>query len=205
MRHFTSKDCQRQIAHKDEDFFTALPNELLAHIIKQLPVREICRIRELNRRLRSFVDTNERGLVAEVTKHHLDRIHTEHRLLTDFSNCDIFDVLRRFHSHYGLIWLYMTNQNPVLIKAVETYTQQPLLHARDVLETFFILLEAEVKDHEVLCHNLAIMGTHTRYPKQIVEVICFNSLFRSAQQVLPDPVSRELLELGKRLLCTPPK
>jgi hypothetical protein len=195
--------------HPNKDLLTTLPNELLIHITELLPVREICRLRGLNRHLRSFIDTNEHLLVKGVIKYHRDRIHTEHRLLTDPSGCDTFDIVRRFHSHYGLRWLQWTIQNPVLTKAVEPYTQPlPLYIAPDVLRIFFDLLEAETGDHDILCFDLAIMGTRTYHlPNQRVEtcVVNFNLFFHQVQQVLPDPILLELLELGKKLLCTPPE
>lgn len=42
-----------------EDHFTVLPAELLVIIAEQLPIREICRLRSVNRRLRNFVDANQ--------------------------------------------------------------------------------------------------------------------------------------------------
>jgi len=87
--------------YPEEDLLTTLPNELLAHIIKLPPVREICRLRGQNRHVRSFIDANQRLLVKDVIKHHRDRIRAEHRLLTDLADCDIFDAMQRYYSHYG--------------------------------------------------------------------------------------------------------
>jgi hypothetical protein len=204
MHHTAPKDGQ----HPNKDLLTTLPNELLIHITELLPVREICRLRGLNRHLQSFIDTNEHLVVKDVIKYHRDRIHTEHRLLTDLSGCDTFDTLRRFYFHYGLRWLHMADQNPVLTKAVETYIPRPWVDAPDVLRTFFGLLEAEVKDHDIPCSNLAIMGTPTHHLLKEVEVKCvmrFDAFFYRAQQGLPDPILLDLLELGKKLLCTPPE
>lgn len=97
MNHTAPKDVQ----HRNKDLLTTLPNELLVHITELLPVREICRLRGQNRHLQSFIDTNEHLLVKDVIKHHRNRVHTEHRLLTDLADCDIFDALQRYYSHYG--------------------------------------------------------------------------------------------------------
>ena len=87
--------------HPNEDLLTTLPNEILILITELLPAREICRLRAQNRHLKSFVDTNQRLLVKESFEHHRNRIHAEHRLLTDFADCDIFDLFQRYYSHYG--------------------------------------------------------------------------------------------------------
>lgn len=103
MDYSTAEDGQDLNTHKDKDFLTALPNELLVQIAERLPVREICRLRGQNRHLRNIVDTNEHLLVNEVVKHHRGRIQAEHRLLTDLADCDLFDALQRYYSHYGAI------------------------------------------------------------------------------------------------------
>ena len=88
---------------ESKDRLTALPPELLAGVVEQLPVREICRLRSLSRHLRDFVDTNQGLLTQNVFSRHRDRIHREYKLLTDLSDCDIVDALRRYDSHYGLV------------------------------------------------------------------------------------------------------
>jgi hypothetical protein len=40
-------------------------------------------------------------MVVDVVKYHRDRIHTEHRLLTGLSDCDIVDTVQRYYSHYS--------------------------------------------------------------------------------------------------------
>jgi hypothetical protein len=51
--------------------------------------------------MRKLIDTNEQLLVKDLIEHHQDRISSEHKLLTNFSGCDIVDVLCRFYSYYG--------------------------------------------------------------------------------------------------------
>lgn len=86
-----------------EDHLTALPAELLVDIVEQLPVREICRLRSVNRHLRDFVDANQGLLTQDLIGYHQARIHDEYKLLTDLSGCDIVDALRRYDSHYGIV------------------------------------------------------------------------------------------------------
>jgi hypothetical protein len=87
--------------HPNEDLLTTLPNEILILITELLPAREICRLRAQNRHLRSFVNTNQRLLVKSVINHHRNRIHAEHKSLTDLADCDTFDSFQRYYSHYG--------------------------------------------------------------------------------------------------------
>jgi len=84
-----------------EDHLTALPNELLATIVEQLPVREMCRLRSLSRHFRDFVDTNQGLLTQGLISYHRTRINREYSNLTDLSDCDIVRALRRYKSHYG--------------------------------------------------------------------------------------------------------
>ena len=86
-----------------EDHLTALPAELLADIVEQLPVREICQLRSLSCHFREFVDTNQGMLTQDHISYHQARIHDEYKLLTDLSDCDIVDALRRYDSHYGFV------------------------------------------------------------------------------------------------------
>ena len=88
---------------KGEDDLTALPAELLVDIVEQLPVREICRLRSVNRHLRDFVDANQGLLTQDLIGYHQARIHDEYKLLADLSGCDIVDALRRYDSHYGIV------------------------------------------------------------------------------------------------------
>jgi hypothetical protein len=85
-----------------KDRLTALPTELLVDIVKRLPVQEICRLRSLSRHLRAFVDTNQGQLTRDLINYHRTRINREYTNLTDLSDCDIIDALRRYDSHYGL-------------------------------------------------------------------------------------------------------
>jgi hypothetical protein len=87
--------------HPNEDLLTTLPNEILTLIAQLLPARQICRLRAQNRHLRSFVNTNQRLLVKAAINHHRNRIHAEHRLLTDLADCEVFDSFLRYYSHYG--------------------------------------------------------------------------------------------------------
>jgi hypothetical protein len=84
-----------------KDHLSALPNELLASVVEQLPVQEICRLRSISRHFRDFVDTNQGHLTRDLVTHHHARINDEYKLLTDLSDCDIVDALRRYDSHYG--------------------------------------------------------------------------------------------------------
>lgn len=86
-----------------EDHLTALPAELLADIVEQLSIREICRLRSLSCHFRDFVDTNEGLLTQDHISYHQARIRDEYKLLTDLSDCDIVDALRRYDSHYGFV------------------------------------------------------------------------------------------------------
>lgn len=86
-----------------EDHLTALPAELLADIVELLPVREICRLRSLSCHFRDFVDTNQGLLTQDHISYHQARIHGEYKLLTDLSDCDIVDALRRYDSHYDFV------------------------------------------------------------------------------------------------------
>jgi hypothetical protein len=101
MDHATPNDGQYPSPRKDQVAFATLPNELLLSIIEYLPARDICRLRGQNQHMRKLIDTNEHFLVKDLIEHHQARINAEHKLLTDFSGCDIVDVLRRFYSHYG--------------------------------------------------------------------------------------------------------
>jgi hypothetical protein len=101
MDHATPNDGQYPSPRKDQVAFATLPNELLLSIIKYLPARNICRLRGQNQHMRKLIDTNEHFLVKDLIEHHQARINAEQSLLTDFSGCDIVDVLRRFYSHYG--------------------------------------------------------------------------------------------------------
>jgi hypothetical protein len=84
-----------------KDRLTVLPTELLVGIVEHLPVREMCRLRSLSRHFRDFVDANQGLLTRDLINSHRARINEEHRLLTDLSNCDIVDAVRRYDSHYG--------------------------------------------------------------------------------------------------------
>jgi hypothetical protein len=99
----TITDGPRPDPRNDQGIFAALPNELLLPIIKHLPIRDICRLRGQNQHMRKLIDVNEHFLVEDVIKHHHDRIHAEHELLTDLSGCDTIDVLCRFLSYYGIL------------------------------------------------------------------------------------------------------
>lgn len=120
MDHTTSTDGQSPNAHKDKDFFTALPNELLTQITKQLPPREICRLRGQNRHMRNFIDENEHLLVKDVITYHRNRIHTEYQLLTDLADCDVTDVLHRYCSHYGELGGYATRKTRAVNAALRS-------------------------------------------------------------------------------------
>lgn len=85
-----------------EDQLTALPAELLVDIFERLPVREICRLRSVNHHFRDFVNANQILLTRDLINYHRARIETEYKLLTDISDCDIVDALRRYDSHYGI-------------------------------------------------------------------------------------------------------
>jgi hypothetical protein len=87
---------------ESEDHLTALPAELLVNIVEQLPVREICRLRSLSRHVRDFIDTNQGRLTQGLISYHRTRINFEYTYLTDLSDCDIIDALRRYDSHHGL-------------------------------------------------------------------------------------------------------
>jgi hypothetical protein len=101
MDHTTLNNGQCPNPRKDQGALATLPNELLLSIIKHLPAGDICRLRGQNRHMRKLIDTNEQFLVKDLIEHHQARVNAEHKLLTDFSGCDIVDVLRRFYSHYG--------------------------------------------------------------------------------------------------------
>ena len=58
-------------------------------------------MRGQNRHMRNFIDGNQHLLVKDIIACHCNRIHTEHKLLTDLADCDIIDVLHRYCSHYG--------------------------------------------------------------------------------------------------------
>jgi hypothetical protein len=103
MDHITLSGGQRPSPRIDRGLFATLPNELLLPIIKHLPVRDICRLRGQNRHMRKLIDTNEHFLVGDVIKKHHDRINAEHALLTDLSDCDTVEVLRRFYCYYGAV------------------------------------------------------------------------------------------------------
>lgn len=85
-----------------EDRLTALPAELLVDIVEQLLVREMCRLRSVNRHLHDFVDANQGLLTRDLVGYHRARIEREYKLLTDLSDCDIIDALRRYDRHYGI-------------------------------------------------------------------------------------------------------
>lgn len=84
-----------------EDHLTALPNELLANVIKRLLVREIARFRSVSRHSRNFVDTNQKQLTQGLITEHHARITGEYKLLTDLSDGNIVDALRRYDAHYS--------------------------------------------------------------------------------------------------------
>jgi hypothetical protein len=177
MDHTTSKDGHHPDPCKDKDLLTALPNECLAHITKYLPVREIPRLRGQNRRFRDFIDTNERELVADVIRHHRDRIHSEHRLLTDSSGRDAVDILRYFYRHYGRSATGASIQNPALNMALSAYIC-PLLPIIVLLSAFFRLLAADDMN-------------------RVDQVVHFDEIFEHARVCLPGPVLADLAELGK--------
>lgn len=86
-----------------EDHLTVLPAELHVNIVEQLPVREMSHLRSLSPQFRDFIDTNQGLLTQNLVSHHRARINREFKLLTDLSDCDIVDALRRYDSHYGLV------------------------------------------------------------------------------------------------------
>lgn len=92
---------RRSPTTEGEDRLTAFPAELLVNVFEQLHVREICRLRSLNRHFHEFVDTNQGALTQDIISFHRVRIHREYTNLTDLSDCDIIDALRRYDSHYG--------------------------------------------------------------------------------------------------------
>ncbi|GAB7322667.1 hypothetical protein MBLNU13_g03572t2 [Cladosporium sp. NU13] len=94
---------RRSALAEGEDRLTALPTELLASIVEQLPVREMCRLRSLSRHFRNFIDTNQGLLTQNLVSHHRARINREYKLLTDLSDSDIVDALRRYDSHYDVV------------------------------------------------------------------------------------------------------
>jgi len=94
---------RRSPVAEGEDHLTALPTELLAIITEQLPVREMCRLRSLSRHFRDFIDTNQGLLTRDLINCHRARINRDYKLLTDLSDCDVVDALRRYDSHYGLV------------------------------------------------------------------------------------------------------
>jgi len=98
-----------------DDHLTALPNELLASVVERLPIREICRLRSVYCHLRGFVDTNQGKLTQDLISHHRARINNEYKLLTDLSDCDIVDAMRRYDSHYGSVenhWIESNDFRP---------------------------------------------------------------------------------------------
>lgn len=65
------------MASSGEDHLTTLLPELLTQIVKTLPVREICRLRAQNHRLRDFIDVNQQALVKDAVDFHRARLRRE--------------------------------------------------------------------------------------------------------------------------------
>lgn len=65
------------MASSGEDHLTTLLPELLTQIVKTLPVRQVCRLRAQNRRLRDFIDMNQQALVKDTVDFHRARLRRE--------------------------------------------------------------------------------------------------------------------------------
>ena len=153
-----------------EDHLTALPNELLATIVEQLPVREICRLRSLSRHFRDFVDTNQGLLTQELINCHRTRINREYTNLTDLSDCDIVDALRRYDNYYGLecdepaIIVAQASHPPFKVAAVSldlqlnwTRSHGPIPTGRGARATQWIGLYCMLRDMENLLRRDRIL------------------------------------------------
>lgn len=83
------------------DRLTTLPHELLAGVVAYLPARQICRLRQINKILKSFVDDNATSLTRYSVAYNRQRLHARLDNLLNIKHLLPSEAVARWVSYYG--------------------------------------------------------------------------------------------------------
>lgn len=92
----------RQRAGSSSDAISQLPAELLADIIKELPLYDICRARRLSKHIKNVIDTNQSAILRPLMNAQKARIKSDFKILHCKTKSDLRTAFQAFLDYYGV-------------------------------------------------------------------------------------------------------